>query len=129
LTNLPTPAALAATSRTVELLQADSAGIWYWVESTVTNLVDDPTVRGIVMSDRVVDERKALENELTERALHDSLTGLANRALLRDRLEHALLRRDSHQHRYPSHRRGHASLCEAHQKSAFEIAHMNPWTT
>jgi diguanylate cyclase (GGDEF)-like protein/PAS domain S-box-containing protein len=82
------------TSRTLELRQQDSAGAWHWVESTVTNLLDEPTVRGIVVNDRVVDERKALEHELTERATYDTLTGLANRALLRERIESALVRRD-----------------------------------
>lgn len=37
--------------------------------------------------------RRILENELERRALHDPLTGLANRVLFRDRLEHALDRR------------------------------------
>jgi diguanylate cyclase (GGDEF)-like protein len=37
-------------------------------------------------------ERKALEDELAHQALHDSLTGLPNRALLMDRMSHALSR-------------------------------------
>jgi diguanylate cyclase (GGDEF)-like protein len=38
------------------------------------------------------DARRRLEHELTRQALHDPLTGLANRALLLDRLEAALAR-------------------------------------
>lgn len=43
---------------------------------------------------RDVTERKALENQLTHQALHDPLTGLANRVLFRNRVEHALSRVD-----------------------------------
>jgi diguanylate cyclase (GGDEF)-like protein/PAS domain S-box-containing protein len=39
-----------------------------------------------------VSERKRLEAELAHQAFHDSLTELANRALFRDRVEHALSR-------------------------------------
>ncbi|HET7583877.1 MAG TPA: EAL domain-containing protein [Gemmatimonadaceae bacterium] len=38
------------------------------------------------------DENRALEAKLVYQAFHDSLTGLANRALFRDRVEHALAR-------------------------------------
>src|SRR5271155_3613640 len=41
---------------------------------------------------RDVTERKSLEEELKHQAFHDSLSGLANRALFTDRLEHALAR-------------------------------------
>jgi diguanylate cyclase (GGDEF)-like protein len=74
-------------SQTLELRLLDSTGSWRWMESTLTNLIDEPTVEGIVVNHRVVEERKALEDELIQRAYHDSLTGLANRGQLRGRLK------------------------------------------
>ena len=59
-------------------------------ETIATNLIDDPTVRGIVLNIRDVSERQRLRDELLHQAFHDSLTGLANRALFRDRVTHAL---------------------------------------
>ena len=61
-------------------------------EHTVNNLVDDPDVRGIVISSRDITERKALQEQLAHRAFHDFLTDLPNRALFMDRLEHVLVR-------------------------------------
>ncbi|GAA0744980.1 EAL domain-containing protein [Dactylosporangium roseum] len=40
-------------------------------------------------------EQETLRQQLTHRALHDALTGLGNRALLQERLEHALARTTS----------------------------------
>jgi diguanylate cyclase (GGDEF)-like protein/PAS domain S-box-containing protein len=76
-----------AVSQSVEMRLVDSQGRWRWAESMFTNLLDEPTVRGIVINHRLVEERKVLEDELVHRAFHDSLTGLANRALLRGRVE------------------------------------------
>ncbi len=59
-------------------------------ESTVMSLLDDPAVQGLVINTRDVSERAQLESELNHRAFHDELSGLANRALFRNRLAHAL---------------------------------------
>ena len=62
------------------------------LDSHITNLLDDPDVNGHVINTRDVTERVQLEREIRHQAFHDSLTGLANRALFRDRGEHALAR-------------------------------------
>jgi diguanylate cyclase (GGDEF)-like protein/PAS domain S-box-containing protein len=67
-------------------------------EIIATNLLDEPTVRGIVLNTRDVSERKRLEQELLHQAFHDPLTGLANRALFRDRVSHALSLARRHGH-------------------------------
>ncbi len=48
--------------------------------------------RMILASSRDVTERKAFVERLEHQAFHDPLTGLPNRALFQDRLEHALAR-------------------------------------
>jgi diguanylate cyclase (GGDEF)-like protein/PAS domain S-box-containing protein len=60
------------------------------VEVIASNMLDDPTVRGVVLNARDVGERKALLDQLAHQAFHDPLTGLANRALFYDRVSHAL---------------------------------------
>jgi diguanylate cyclase (GGDEF)-like protein/PAS domain S-box-containing protein len=67
-------------------------GSWRHVSAVATNLLADPRVRGLVVTARDVDARKAFEEQLRHRAFHDPLTGLANRALFYDRIEHALTR-------------------------------------
>ena len=56
------------------------------------NLLDVPNVGGVVVTARDVTERRALEDQLAHQAFHDSLTGLANRALFSERITHALER-------------------------------------
>jgi diguanylate cyclase (GGDEF)-like protein/PAS domain S-box-containing protein len=65
---------------------------WRHLDAHVTDLRGDRQVRGIVLNARDVSERVKLEEELTRQAFHDGLTGLANRALFRDRLDQALAR-------------------------------------
>jgi diguanylate cyclase (GGDEF)-like protein/PAS domain S-box-containing protein len=67
-------------------------GTWRHVEVITTNLLGDLSVEGMVLTMRDIGERIGLEEELKHQAFHDSLTGLANRALFHDRLGHALLR-------------------------------------
>src|SRR5439155_23993752 len=43
------------------------------VESIVSNLIDDPTVNGLVLNTRDVTDRKILQEELAHQAFHDSL--------------------------------------------------------
>jgi diguanylate cyclase (GGDEF)-like protein len=62
------------------------------LEAIGKNLLDDPAVGGIVVNYRDITERKALEEQLAHEALHDPLTGLANRVLFKDRVQHAVAR-------------------------------------
>jgi diguanylate cyclase (GGDEF)-like protein/PAS domain S-box-containing protein len=76
----------------VELILGHASGSPRHFELTLNNLTAEPSVAGIVVTGRDVTERKVMEQELSHQAFHDPLTNLANRALFRNRVEHALAR-------------------------------------
>lgn len=80
--------------RRVEVTARDRSGRQFPVELTIWPV----RVRGAQHYSALIHditERRRLEDELRHQAFHDSLTGLANRALFTDRLDHALQRRES----------------------------------
>jgi diguanylate cyclase (GGDEF)-like protein/PAS domain S-box-containing protein len=76
----------------VELRMRHRSGQWRWVEAIDTNCMDAAAINGIVTNVRDVTERRRTDEQLTFRALHDPLTGLANRRLLNDHIGLALAR-------------------------------------
>ena len=61
------------------------------VDAVITEVIDEDLM-GFVVTCHDVTDRHDLEQELIHQAFHDALTGLANRALFRDRLGHAMAR-------------------------------------
>ncbi|MGH7686107.1 MAG: putative bifunctional diguanylate cyclase/phosphodiesterase [Candidatus Dormibacteria bacterium] len=64
-------------------------GTWHHVWCRFTNRLDDPDVEGMVLNLSDVTERHEYEERLSHQALHDPLTGLANRELFRQSLQRA----------------------------------------
>lgn len=71
-------------------------GSWRWLQGNAIDLTEEPSVGGLVVIGHDITDRKRAEAALSFQAVHDPLTGLANRTLLLDRLEHALTRCERH---------------------------------
>ena len=78
----------------------DSNGRWLWIESrarVVTRREDGRTLT-LVGTNCDISARKENEGRLRHQAYHDPLTGLANRAFLRERLQEMIYRAERQQH-------------------------------
>lgn len=85
---------LGAPSKTckteLQIKKADDS--FRYVSLVLSNRLEEPSVAGIVATAQDITDHKAFEELLSQQAFYDSLTGLPNRALFRDRLEQALSR-------------------------------------
>ncbi|HBE33306.1 MAG TPA: diguanylate cyclase [Cyanobacteria bacterium UBA11368] len=61
-----------------------------FLEAVATNLLDDPSVKGVVINCHDITERKQAEEQLRFYAFYDPLTGLPNRTLFLENLGHLL---------------------------------------
>ena len=79
-------------SLTIEVSVLHADGAWRTMELSAVNLMSNVAVAGIVLTLRDVTANRTLERQLSYRADHDSLTGLANRANFLTRVSDELQR-------------------------------------
>lgn len=72
----------------LEFQMRHADGSWCCLQAMSVKLSDEPGTTAYYLRD--FSKRKVLEQELSRRAFEDPLTGLANRSLFMERLEHAL---------------------------------------
>ena len=83
--------ALGRNVTSYDSLFARRDGSHFPVAMTASPVMGGPAAAGAVIVFRDTSERKAFEEQLARHAFQDALTGLANRRLLLDHLDHALL--------------------------------------
>ena len=87
-----TPASNAEPRRKAERRHRTRDGEERWVETVSHAIIWEGAVARLVLAVDVTDRRR-MEAQLRRQAFHDELTGLANRALFLDRVQHAVARR------------------------------------
>lgn len=75
-----------------EIMGYRKDGTFFPLEASIAKFRNGSDDWLLVVTMRDISDRKKAEEELTRRATHDPLTGLPNRALIRERLAHALQR-------------------------------------
>ena len=78
----------------------DLHGGWLWIESRARVVARSDTGRSLALvgTNCDISSRKENESRLRHQAYHDPLTGLANRAFLRERLQEMIYRAERHNH-------------------------------
>ena len=76
--------------RTVVVRVRHRSGGWRYLECLTTNLLDEPTIEGVVWNCRDVTEHQVLDDRLIHQAYHDPLTSLPNRLSLTELIDREL---------------------------------------